>query len=178
MNKTVQQGEDFCPISATKVFALSIATFGLYLVYWYEMQYAKSKKIPRSTFKDFLKSYFFIIFSFKLSEKINILLGHNAQKNKISHRVFFISKFIVILILETIFYFLYSIHVFLLSILILEAAYAAMLQTVINEQIPLNSNGLHPWQQFKLFHFIILLGGLALVLFFQFSDNPFAYFKK
>lgn len=178
MNKTVQAGDDFCCISPTKVFTLSIATFGLYLVYWYEMQYAKSRKVRRSAFKDFLKSYFFVIFSFKLSEKINTLLGSHARKNKISHRLFFISKLIVILVLETIFYTLYSLHVFLLSALILEAAYAAVLQTVINEQIPPDQNILRPWQQFNLFHLVILLGGLSLLLFFQFADNPFAYFKK
>lgn len=178
MNNTVQCRDDFCCICPIKVFALSIATFGLYLVYWYEMQYAKSRKIPRSAFKDFLKSYFFVIFSFKLSEKINMLLGNTSKKNKISHRLFFILKFIVVITLEAVFYTLYSIHVFLLSTLILEAAYATMLQMVINEQIPQKQSISYPWQRIELFHFIVLLAGLFLVLFFQFTDDPFAYFKK
>jgi hypothetical protein len=178
MNKPVHIRDDFCSIPPAKVFALSIATFGLYLVYWYEMQYAKSKKIQRSAFKDFLKSYFFVILSFKLSEKINTLLSNRSQKDNCSLRFFFILKFIVIFALEAIFYTLYSIHVFLLSTLILEAAFATMLQTVINEKIPQKHDILYPWQRIKLFHLVVLLGGLSLVLFFQFSDDPFAYFKR
>lgn len=170
--------DDFCSISPVKVFALSIATCGLYLVYWYEMQYAKSKKIPRSVFRDFLKSYFFVIFSFKLSEKIDTLSKGHPRKTKISHRFFFISKFITIIALEVIFYTLYSIHVFLLAALILEAAYAAMLQTVINENFSYRNSMIYPWQRIELFHLVVLLGGLFLVLFFQFAEDPFAYFRK
>lgn len=177
MNQPNTLTDDFCLISPAKVFALSIATGGLYLVYWYEMQYAKSKKLSRSVFVDFLKSYFFVIFSFKLSEKIHSLLGKSLHKSRISHHLFFIAKFLVVIALECIFYALYSIHVFLLSLLIVEAAYAAMLQTVINEQVP-SKGPLHPWQQVELFHLVILVGGLALILFFQFTENPLAYFKK
>lgn len=174
----MKTSDDFCSISPTKVFALSIATCGLYLVYWYEMQYAKSKKIERSVFKDFLKSYFFVIFSFKLSEKIDALFNTPSRKTRISHRFFFISKFIVVIGLEAIFYTLYSIHVFLLAALILEAAYAAMLQTVINENTSHHKITANPWQRIELFHVVVLLGGLSLILFFQFSEDPFAYFRK
>ena len=177
MNQAVQSADDFCWISPAKVFALSIATCGLYLLYWYEMQYAKSKKVPRRAFIDFLKSYFFVIFSFQLSEKINSLIGNHSYKMRITHRVYFASKFLLVLALETIFYTLYSIHVFLLAFLIIESAYACMLQTVINEKLP-QREFLYPWQRFDFFHLIVLVGGLAIVLFFQFSDNPFAYFRK
>lgn len=178
MKTDLTLSDDFCRIPPAKVFLLSVATFGLFLVYWYEIQYAKSKKMSRSVFKDFLKSYFFIVCSFKLSEKINHLLGNKEQKIQFTRNSFFIAKFVVVIALEAIFYALYSIHVFLIAALILEAAYATMLQTVINEYIPQLHDTEKPWQRFELFHLVVLVGGLSLLLFFQFSDDPFGIFRK
>jgi hypothetical protein len=178
MKTDLTLSDDFCRIPPAKVFLLSIATFGLFLVYWYEIQYAKSKKVARSVFKDFLKSYFFVCCSFKLSEKINRLLGNKDHELKLTRNSFFIAKFVVIIALEAIFYALYSIHVFLIATLILEAAYATMLQTVINDYIPQLHDTKQPWQRFELFHLVVLVGGLSLVLFFQFSDDPFGIFRK
>lgn len=178
MKSDMTLSDDFCRIPPAKVFFLSIATFGLYLVYWYEIQYSKSKKLSRSVFKDFLKSYFFIVCSFKLSEKINALLGNKEESIKLTRNSFFILKFIIILALEAIFYAFYSIHVFLISALIIEAAYATMLQTVINDYIPQLHDTENPWQRFELFHMVVLVGGLSLVFFFQFADNPLELFRK
>lgn len=178
MNQQMILSDDFCRIPPVKVFLLSIASFGLYLVYWYEIQYAKSKRINRSAFKDFLKSYFFIICSFMLSEKINALLGHKEKKINLTKHSFFFLKFVVILALEAIFYYFYGLHVFLIATLIVEAAYATMLQTVINEYIPQWHDTAKPWQKFELFHFIVFVTGISLILFFQFTEDPLSLLKR
>jgi len=178
MNKQVILADDFCRIPPLKVFFLGVATFGLYLVYWYEIQYAKSKKMDRSAFKDFLKSYFFVICSFMLSEKINTLLGKKDHKIKLTKNTFFLSKFVLVLALEAIFYYNYGIHVFLIAALIVEAAYASMLQTVINEYVPQWHDTVKPWQKFELFHIVVLVTGICLVLCFQLIDDPLLLLKK
>lgn len=178
MSKQMLMPDDFCRIPPLKVFMLGVATFGLYLVYWYEIQYAKSKKMNRSVFKDFLKSYFFVICSFMLSEKINALLGKKERSINLTKNTFFLSKFVLVMAVEAFFYYYYGIHVFLLAALIVESAYASMLQTVINEYIPQWHDTIHPWQKFELFHVVVLVTGISLLLLFQITENPLLFFKK
>lgn len=170
---TPQHADDFCYISASKVFLLSIATVGLYLIYWYEVQYAKSKRLPRSAFKDFLKAYFFPFCAFNLSNKIRQLLVTPASSIVFYPMHILVAKFCIALLLESLCYILYSTHVFLPVLLLLEAGYATKLQITINQHLPIRDRLLYPWQHFEWFHALVVIGGIlsTSVLFIRLAKS-------
>lgn len=174
MNHREVLNDHFYHVPTIKVFLLGIASAGIYLMYWYFLQYAQSNNSENHPAKSALKSIIPTIFSISLFTKINKLLYEKGHTTTINGPKLYISKLIFTLgiVLLTLFPLLNTIlswYSALIITIFIEAVFAGLLQFIINQYQQKSAHqSTQPWAKMELFHYLSAIAGITLLFTFPY----------
>lgn len=162
----------FYKIPSLKVLFLGAASFGIYLIYWYLLQYSRSNHPkPHSPFY-LLLALIFNLWSILIFYRMKHRLEERGQQIKFHGLQWFILKYAMLLMATV--HFKASYYTVFVIFILTESIYVGILQSIINKHHTQHRSAYtQPWRKVGLFHYSLILAGLGLLAspFFNHSIN-------